>query len=538
MANLKFPDIKKVGSDRPKIITDKVFKQNGKKNIFETEKGNFYATGILIDGIDYPGNASSADKTKYAKEIANKIKNASKAKDLGDFDLIGKVDNKGSTIYLPITKVIKSAEFGGGGGGSGGGAADTEVTESLQCYYTSVIYNGSAQEWKSLKSGINQAILQKYAQYCDANVSLKNCLAAATKKESLSSWIENDPNVFWLTAEAIKKSKAGKKFSGKVYFHRDSTFMKAIYERRKRCMDHDKDLTKKDEGRKMIAPGSFSNDKWNPGDIWMSTLPLSTKDPFPAKEWEGKLGVNTCDWDALRGVVFHVADIGQTLGVSLKKLGSSAHVSEFNRPTRQQNITVEYQGFTFGQTGDFFSSADIYLYFKTSPGGEQAVQWRAFASTKSWQGEIKGSAAAGGKIGGGGTNYYIEKYFNQAIGSSSPKGHSWSEIRSPDWAEAFMLYKRYNEKQMKSKIKSGQIPPTITNQTEFNNLANSYINAKGRNTPDAFKFGKYMGLLLLDAVLKNKPNKKDPNTGNSWAIDTFRYAQSNIELSSYYIKVS
>ena len=26
MANLKFPDIKKVGSDRPKIITDKVFK--------------------------------------------------------------------------------------------------------------------------------------------------------------------------------------------------------------------------------------------------------------------------------------------------------------------------------------------------------------------------------------------------------------------------------------------------------------------------------------------------------------------------------
>ena len=42
MANLKFPDIKKVGSDRPKIITDKVFKQNGKKNIFIFKKKKNY----------------------------------------------------------------------------------------------------------------------------------------------------------------------------------------------------------------------------------------------------------------------------------------------------------------------------------------------------------------------------------------------------------------------------------------------------------------------------------------------------------------
>ena len=50
---------------------------------------------------------------------------------------------------------------------------------------------------------------------------------------------------------------------------------------------------------------------------------------------------------------------------------------------------------------------------------------------------------------------------------------------------------------MKSKIKKGEIPPTVTNQREFNKLANSYINVKGRNTPEAFKFGKYMGLLLI-----------------------------------------
>ena len=65
---LSFNDIKKPGRGRIKIITDKVFKQSSKNNIFQTELGDFYATGILVGGFDYPGKAS-ANKTKYGKEI-------------------------------------------------------------------------------------------------------------------------------------------------------------------------------------------------------------------------------------------------------------------------------------------------------------------------------------------------------------------------------------------------------------------------------------------------------------------------------------
>ena len=44
------------------------------------------------------------------------------------------------------------------------------------------------------------------------------------------------------------------------------------------------------------------------------------------------------------------------------------------------------------------------------------MQLRSTATTSSWQGEIKGAAAAGGKIGGGGVNYYMEAILKQSIG--------------------------------------------------------------------------------------------------------------------------
>ena len=57
--------------------------------------------------------------------------------------------------------------------------------------------------------------------------------------------------------------------------------------------------------------------------------------------------------------------------------------------------------------GDFFNSADVYIEF--SGGG--SMQYRPTDGTKSWQGEIKGTKASGGKAGGGATNYYTELFF-------------------------------------------------------------------------------------------------------------------------------
>jgi hypothetical protein len=563
MGNLSFPDIKSAktsygpppGTRRINLILDKVFSGKKGANIFETERGTFQALGILVDGFEYPGDADAAHKKIYVREIKTKIDQAPTVKALGgDFHLIGKHNKRGSIVSWPLTKVIKSEELGGGSSGSGGGAKDTEITESLQCYYTSVKYNGGA-DWKKLTDspkGINKKILTDYAKYCDTGkISLDRCLAAVKERKSLLSWVDTEPNVFIKTANGIYDSTFGKKFKKRpVYFHRDSAFMKAVYLRRKKCMEHDKLLAAKDDGSDMIAPASFSNDKWNPGDIWMSTLSKTVKDPFSVENYEGDKGLHSCDWPSLKHVVMASANLGETMGVSLKKVtGRTAHVTEFNKASREQNKKVEYLGFTFGQTGDFFSSADVYLYFTTSgipnAGGEQKMQWRAFDSTKSWQGEIKGSAAAGGKIGGGATNYFVEKYYDEKSIGGGKKEDGWSELQ-PDWNKAFKLYKDYNKKQLTTKLKK-DVPDTVMKQDEFNKQADAFINNQNRPAAAAFKFGKYMGLLLIDSILKGdstKPNKlskkgTEPNqTHNSWAMDTFRYAQSNIEISSFYIKVS
>ena len=62
-------------------------------------------------------------------------------------------------------------------------------------------------------------------------------------------------------------------------------------------------------------------------------------------------------------------------------------------------------------------------------------------------------------------------------------------------------------------------------------MANGYINSKNKNAGPAFKFSKYMGLLLLDAIYTGQ-DKKD-----EWATQVLRYAMSNIDISTYFIKI-
>ena len=61
------------------------------------------------------------------------------------------------------------------------------------------------------------------------------------------------------------------KVQGAVYFHRGSPFMAKVYAAKKEVARMDKAQAQKD-GKMPQAPGSFSDDKWNPGDIWMTTM--------------------------------------------------------------------------------------------------------------------------------------------------------------------------------------------------------------------------------------------------------------------------
>tara|TARA_B100000787_G_C16171075_1_gene286532 strand:- start:66 stop:1529 length:1464 start_codon:yes stop_codon:yes gene_type:complete len=481
--------------------------------------GNFTGTGKKASGGQYKGMT-------YTKIVEAKIEN-DLSFIMGSSKVYGKVlstsDGKVTLSYSNskggkvsgkelISKFLKDPDFGGGKG-SGGGAADTVWTESLQCYYTSLLYNTSLTKLDN-KNTTNK-LLKEQDEYCftynkNQKVNFKTCFDNGPE-----DWFKND--VYIKTANAIYNSNKGKKFKGKkVYFHRGSPFMNAIYAIKKKCLDHDK------KSKESIAPGSFNDDKWNPGDIWMSKLLPSTKEPLD------KGGFCPCEFTDVRQGIQEAADSGTTLGVSLKKVETStASVQEFNTPKRTHNKVVNYLGFTFGQTGDFFNSADIYLYFSTGK-----MQLRATATTKSWQGEIKGQFAAGGKIGGGNVNYYTEKNMGKSIGKAG-KVANWSEI-GPNEGKTninnfYKLYQKYDIKQMKQ---AGRKTSTVKLK-DFKTLVEGYRNNKGQPAAPAFYFGKYQSLLFLDTIYSK--GKKELN---SFATDVIRYAASNTDISTFFIKVS
>ena len=88
------------------------------------------------------------------------------------------------------------------------------------------------------------------------------------------------------------------------------------------------------------------------------------------------------------------------IGISLKKIGPKdfPHSKFFNNG---KPLIADFTGVKLGL--NMTDSKDIYIQYK-SEGKPGEVQLRNFSSRpepSSWQGEIKGKSAAGGKIGGG-----------------------------------------------------------------------------------------------------------------------------------------
>ena len=103
MANLSVPEITNKGKEyRSELLVNKVFKKKGLTNNFNTEKGLFHASDIIIN------NKSIG---KYQSKLFNKIiaLNGTRI----PLFLEGKYSGKNSKVRVDIKKVEKSEEFGG-----------------------------------------------------------------------------------------------------------------------------------------------------------------------------------------------------------------------------------------------------------------------------------------------------------------------------------------------------------------------------------------------------------------------------------------
>ena len=440
----------------------------------------------------------------------------------------------GSKEYK-LTDLEKTMEFGSTnqpGSVGGGSIGATATTESLQCYYNALRYklgkelsDKNAQESdltdKSLENVVH--VFNGSKKLNAAQLIANHLKGNAETVKTYGTWINFDDkgqNVYTKTANALATNQKWPSFT---HFHRGSPFMKACYEAKKLALDFDKTL--KADVRKAPAAG-YSDDKWNPGDIWMSTLNPDPQSSHPLDFGKGGKSCNLT-FETLKDAVYEKAIAKELLGVSLKKLAGAAKISQFNLPERIQNVDVSLKGFRFGKTGDFFSSTDVYLIFSN----DKEMQFRSFDGTKSWQGEVKGAAAAGGKIGGGGVNFYCSDILKSPIGGKIDDAMKWTETKfdNSKFDKFYDLYKTYNvHEDNKNSIDKKE----LVDKKTFIANANGYI-SRGKNASGSFKFSRFMGLLLLDAIY----TKKDKSKRKKWATKVLRYAMSNIDISSYFIKI-
>ena len=473
MASLSLDDMRKIasggdyaGTKRPDIFAKKI-KDNKTFRLGTTKNGK------EIVGLEY--DTKTETLTYYEK-----------------------LDPKKNPKTAKRSQIFKDSDFGGGSG-SGGGADDTKYTESLQCFYCSYVYN-------TLKKKINgsdkptDAQLKAAGAYAHTDVTLDECL-----KNGPANWIETE--VYIKTANKLFESVKFDKVP--VHFHRGSPFMKGVYDAYKACKNKDQ------ASENTQAPGSFSDDKWNPGDIWASTFSVSTK---PLENY-------TDSWGELNAKVLELGG-GSTkrnvklLGISLKKVTTpTAALQEYSTPALQaQRETYEWQSWSWGKTGAFFDSQDIYVKIS----GKE-VQFRTFGGDTSWQGEVKGTSAAGGKIGGGNVNFYAKKIFskdiyNGATGRTAEKQYLTEATRDQNKLDE-QLYAGYIRHNKNSSPKLPEIP-----KNEFMQIC---------KTQDSnFKNSKILCINFLDAAYTGTSTSR-----NQFATDLFRYASSDTDQSSYFVKI-
>lgn len=386
------------------------------------------------------------------------------------------------TRKISLKEIKKDPDFGGGG--SGAGADVTAIVECGQALVCSLVYNILKKEikWEDLTlEGLQQAF-----KYCDLSDGLD-----AIIERSPPEWVQS----YVKSANILYRNY---KMSGSpVYFHRGSKFMNDIYGSKKIVYDNDK---KSDNPQ---APGSFSDDKWNPGDIWMTTL--KTVPP-----------ISSDSWASLNKDIYDLARAKKLMGVSLKKVGAAAHIEEYNALTTNQTKDYQYRGFRISSASErgplppFFNSIDLYMTV-----GDKEIQFRATSGSASWQGEIKGATAAGGKIGGGNVNFYLKKYTGFGVFNKEEK-EVINFTKSKDFfPEFYRLYEKHFD---------GKKLP----YEEF------VINANLKQKESAgYLFSKYINMKFIDIFLSANSSIR-----NKIATDFLRYAASNTDQSSFFVKIS
>lgn len=305
------------------------------------------------------------DKDRFAAK--EKVENAAKENRLEFKDGVKSSDSIDiKTTDITYEGMTYRFFFKPASGGSGAGAEVTALGECFQAYACAARQaKGSNLETAEEVFDIMTSALINNTTDCDR--TLEQCRSGL------------DPD--WLNSGVVIANTFAKRLGvgSKYKFLRGGSIVSNI--------EKTYNELKKKAGIK------FNINKWNPADIW------AVKQTFRP----------TFDFDTLdeyNKYILNHFNSNDMIGISLKKLsrGATRATEEiFNGGNVRQE--AKFSSFRITpQRKDFFDkslSKDAYIEYKV---GSKTIsmQLRTFSAGMSgWQGEIKGSTAAGGKIGGG-----------------------------------------------------------------------------------------------------------------------------------------
>ena len=351
---------------------------------------------------------------------------------------------------------------------SGAGSEVTALAESLQAYACA-----TRQHFGKDLTDVSQITKQTIGD-ADCDRTLQACMKGLDE-----NWFRSVILTANLIFSEVPGAASGKNFK----FYRGGSLVDSIYSNWRKFKS---------------GSGITGDDKWNPADIWM------IKKDFKLRK----------DFNTLTEYNRYVYDefaYTNMIGISLKKIGpkETPHSKFFNNG---KPLIAEFTGIKLGQ--NMTDSKDIYLQYK-SEGKDGEVQFRNFSGRpvpSSWQGEIKGKAAAGGKIGGG-----IIFQGAQDVGIIRSKLTLPNQVpidkpTDADFKKFAMMFKEL----------SG------TNEKLDTLIAQA---KSGQRQDKTWWMSKYIGIALVYIVMKEK--KQD-----ALCKYIYQYASSATKNSSIFIKYS
>jgi hypothetical protein len=351
---------------------------------------------------------------------------------------------------------------------SGAGAEITALNESLQAYAC------ATRQFLGKDLVDVSQITDKTTKDADCDKPLSACLKGLN---------ENYFHSVIVTANAIFNDVPGAKTKG-FTFHRGGSLVNKIY---------------KTFSQWRKESGLTQDDKWNPADIWMVKKGFTFNDKWPSLQ------------DYNRYIYDEFAK-SNLVGISLKLVPKGFPTPKIYNDGKP--VTASFNGYKLGL--NMIDSKDIYIKLK-SENKEGEIQLRNFSSRpvpSSWQGEIKGKTAAGGKIGGG-------NVIQAAIDSGIPK----NKLTIPS------SFTPYINKPTENTFKEfATMFKDLSGSKE--KLDNLITQAKiGHRKDKTWWMSKYLGLAFCYAMKTNK--KEDAVT--KWL---FGYGSSATKNSSIFIKYS